>query len=70
MAAIELVSDRSTKTPASPDVMSGILEAAYASGVMIRVAGPNIILSPPLVVTSDDVAKIVGALDAALQAAA
>ena len=70
MAALELVSDRSSKTPASPEIMSGILESAYASGVMIRVAGPNIILSPPLVISAQDVAKIVDALDVALDNAA
>ncbi len=36
---------------------------------MIRVSGPNIILSPPLVLTSADVQTILSALDAGLSAA-
>jgi adenosylmethionine-8-amino-7-oxononanoate aminotransferase len=31
---------------------------------MVRVSGPNIILSPPLVVTSGDVQAILSALEA------
>jgi adenosylmethionine-8-amino-7-oxononanoate aminotransferase len=36
---------------------------------MIRVSGCNIILSPPLVIAADDVAKIAEAVDAGLRAA-
>ncbi len=66
MAALELVSDRDAKTPLDKDAMTTVLEGAYEAGVMIRVSGPNIILSPPLVITSGDVAKIAEALDAGL----
>ena len=37
---------------------------------MIRISGPNIILSPPLVITKEDVGKIVSAIDAGLSAGA
>jgi adenosylmethionine-8-amino-7-oxononanoate aminotransferase len=37
---------------------------------MIRVSGNNIILSPPLVISSADVTRIAEALDAGLGAAA
>ena len=70
MAALEIVTDRATKAPAGPEMMSGILEAAYEKGVMIRVAGPNIILSPPLVLSSEDIGMILAALDSAFQAVA
>jgi adenosylmethionine-8-amino-7-oxononanoate aminotransferase len=33
---------------------------------MVRVSGPNIIMSPPLVLTAEDVQVILGALDAGL----
>ena len=33
----------------------------YETGTLIRVSGPNIILSPPLVVTAGDVSDIVAA---------
>ncbi len=69
MAALELVSDRGKKTPADKKVMKIIADHAYEAGVMIRVSGANIILSPPLIITAADVATIVAALDNALSAA-
>ncbi len=69
MAAVELVADRDSKAPAGKDVVQKVFDGAYGAGVMIRISGNNIILSPPLVITSDDVASIVGALDAGLSAA-
>ncbi|MBT4890811.1 MAG: aspartate aminotransferase family protein [Rhodospirillales bacterium] len=66
MVALELVSDRDAKTPSSKDVTASIFEGTYEAGVMVRVSGNTIILSPPLVVTADDVSKIVSALDAGL----
>ncbi|MGH1353290.1 MAG: aspartate aminotransferase family protein [Methyloligellaceae bacterium] len=68
MAAIELVSDRDKKTPADKDTMQSVFEVAYQTGVMIRISGNNIILSPPLIVSSEDVRSIIGALDNALSA--
>jgi adenosylmethionine-8-amino-7-oxononanoate aminotransferase len=35
---------------------------------MVRVSGPNIILSPPLVVTEADIATILAALDSGFKA--
>jgi adenosylmethionine-8-amino-7-oxononanoate aminotransferase len=69
MVAIELVSDRAKKTPAGKDMVATVFETAYAEGVMVRVSGPNIILSPPLVITASNVAKIASAIDAGLTAA-
>lgn len=69
MACLEVVSDRPKKTPAVKDVMNRIADGAYAAGVMIRVSGNNIILSPPLIVTARDVSTIVEGLDAGLRAA-
>jgi adenosylmethionine-8-amino-7-oxononanoate aminotransferase len=69
MAALELVEDRATKKPLDKARLAVIAETAYEAGVMIRVSGNNIILSPPLIVTAADVAKIAQALDAGLSAA-
>jgi putrescine---pyruvate transaminase len=69
MAALEIVSDRGAKTPGGKETMSAIAEGAYAAGVMIRISGCNLILSPPLVITADDVGKIAAALDAGLSCA-
>ena len=69
MNALELVLDRANKTPLDAAAIARIHAAVYADGVMVRISGPNIILSPPLVVTTEDVAKIVSALDVGLSAA-
>ncbi len=69
MLALELVSDRAKKTPAAKDVTARIHEATYRAGVMVRISGPNIILSPPLILTAEEAAKIVEALDEGLAAA-
>ncbi len=65
MAAIELVSDRAAKKAADKKVMAKVSEAAYQEGVMIRVSGSNIILSPPLIFTAEEVQQTVSALDKA-----
>ncbi len=69
MGAMELVSDRTTKKPADKAALARVQETAYRAGAMVRVSGPNIILSPPLVVTAADVEVILSALDAGLSAA-
>lgn len=68
MCALELVEDRATRTPIDKDRIARIFERTYQEGVMIRVSGPNIILSPPLVLTASDVQVIIDALDAGLGA--
>ncbi|WP_334192526.1 aminotransferase class III-fold pyridoxal phosphate-dependent enzyme [Pararhodobacter sp.] len=68
MLALELVSDRATKAAPDKAVAGKIQTAAYQAGAMIRVSGPNIILSPPLVLTSADAQVILSALDAGFRA--
>lgn len=68
MHAVELVSDRATKAAPAKATPGKVQAAAYKAGAMIRVSGPNIILSPPLVLTSADVQVILSALDAGLSA--
>ncbi|WP_299348225.1 aspartate aminotransferase family protein [uncultured Shimia sp.] len=68
MNAIELVSDRETKAPIDKQSIGTIQEVAYKSGAMVRVSGNNIILSPPLVLTSEDVQVILSSLDAGFAA--
>jgi hypothetical protein len=69
MSALELVSDRATKAPIDKARIGAVQEATYRSGTMIRVSGPNIILSPPLIVTEDDVSRILSDLETGLAAA-
>ncbi|MEO9781941.1 MAG: aminotransferase class III-fold pyridoxal phosphate-dependent enzyme [Sedimentitalea sp.] len=68
MTAIEMVSDRASKKPIDGASTATVQEVAYQSGAMIRVSGPNIILSPSLVLTEQDVTKILAALDAGFAA--
>ena len=69
MNALELVSDRATKKPLDASRIKNVFDATHANGVMVRVSGPNLILSPPLVITQQDVADILAALDKGLAAA-
>ncbi len=69
MTALELVSDRATKAPIDKATIGRVQRVAYEAGAMVRVSGPNIILSPPLVLSEADVTTILSALDAGLAAA-
>ncbi|MGI9357342.1 MAG: aminotransferase class III-fold pyridoxal phosphate-dependent enzyme, partial [Rhizobiaceae bacterium] len=66
MVALELVSDRNSKAPAARDTVATVFETAYEAGVMVRISGPNLILSPPLIITSEHVQSILSAIDAGL----
>ena len=69
MTAMELVSDRKTKKPIDKETAGKVFEGAYNAGVLVRVSGPNVILSPPLIVTAEDVKKIGDALNEGLKLA-
>lgn len=68
MTGIELVSDRATKTPLDADATKHIHKATYEAGAMVRIGGNNIMMSPPLVVTEDEIARVLAALDIGLAA--
>lgn len=68
MLALELVADRETRKPADKAVPARVQAAAYAAGAMVRVSGPNLILSPPLVLTEGDADVILSALEAGFAA--
>jgi adenosylmethionine-8-amino-7-oxononanoate aminotransferase len=68
MLAMELVSDRATKTPIDKGTIARIHRATYEAGAMIRISGPNIILSPPLVLSEAQADTILTALDAGFSA--
>jgi adenosylmethionine-8-amino-7-oxononanoate aminotransferase len=70
MVGLELVVNRESREPANKSTMENVLATAYEQGVMIRVSGNNIILSPPLIITAEHVTAIVAAVDAGLTAAA
>lgn len=68
MCAIEMVSDTATKSAPSKETVEKIQKVAYENGAMVRVSGPNIILSPPLILTEADVNTILNALRAGFNA--
>ena len=65
MTAVEMVSDRNSKTPLDAQSTAQVQEIAYQAGAMVRVSGPNLILSPPLVLTTADAEVILQAMDEA-----
>jgi 4-aminobutyrate aminotransferase/(S)-3-amino-2-methylpropionate transaminase len=67
MLAIELVTDRATKTPDAA-LAQQVLERALARGLILLKCGPhkNIVrFLPPLVATSAEVQQALGVLDQA-----
>ena len=69
MTAMELVRDGSTKTPIDKKIIGKIQEETYKAGAMVRVSGPNIILSPPLILSEDEANILLAALDTGFAAA-
>jgi adenosylmethionine-8-amino-7-oxononanoate aminotransferase len=70
MCALELVSNRDDKAPAAKDKVAQVYKGAYEAGVMIRTSGNNIILSPTLIISKQDVSRILEGLEAGLKSAA
>jgi adenosylmethionine-8-amino-7-oxononanoate aminotransferase len=46
--------------------MQAIQDAAYRAGVLLRINGPNLILSPPLVISATEAEEILVAVEVAL----
>ena len=63
MAGIELVSDLDKKTPMESKNMTKISAKIFESGAMVRVGGHNILLSPPCIITEEEVSQVLHALD-------
>jgi adenosylmethionine-8-amino-7-oxononanoate aminotransferase len=66
MCAIEFVADRQTKTPAN--IGAKIRQGCIERGLFTRVVGDIIALAPPLVISEQEVDKIVEILREALEA--
>lgn len=69
MTGIEIVSDRAGKTPMDLPTMKRIHQTAYEAGAMVRLGAHNILMSPPLTITADEVDVILNALDKGFAAA-
>ena len=63
MAGIELVSDVENKTPMGSENMNNISAKIFKSGAMVRVGGHNILMSPPCIITEEEVSQVLNALD-------
>jgi hypothetical protein len=69
MIGIEIVSDKTTKTPMDNDTMKRIHQISYEAGTMVRLGLNNILMSPPLVITDEEVNQVLAALDKGFSAA-
>lgn len=69
MVGIDMVADKKTREPIDPGKGQGEMIAAFArdEGVIVRPAGSNIIISPPLTLQAAHVDQIVGALTTAFK---
>ena len=67
MLGIEMVADPATKAPLpkTSDIPARVARAAYRRGLMVRVSGANLILSPPLVISADELDFLCSVLEAA-----
>ena len=70
MLGIEMVDDKATRTPMprSSDIPARVAKEAYQRGLMVRISGPNLILSPPLVISLDEVNHLCDVLEASFAA--
>jgi len=66
MTAIEIVSDPQKKTPMDPGTVKRLGQATYEAGTMVRVSGNNVLMSPSLIVTENEVAQILANLETGL----
>ena len=68
MTGIEIVSDRSAKTAMDMSTMKRIHQMTYEAGAMVRLGAHNILMSPPLTISEQEVQTILDALDAGFSA--
>jgi len=70
MLALEMVSDKAGRIPVprTSDIPQRVAREAYGRGAMVRISGPNMILSPPLVMTLEEVDHLVDILEASFAA--
>ena len=70
MVCLELVADRATKTtlPRGAKQVTQVAREAYRRGAMIRTSGPNIILSPALTISREQIDLLCDALEGAFAA--
>ena len=67
MLGVEMVADPGTRAtlPKGSALPGQVARAAYRRGLMVRVSGPNLILSPPLVISEVELGFLCDTLEAA-----
>ena len=70
MLGIEMVYDKALRTPMprSSDIPARVAKEAYQRGLMVRISGPNLILSPPLVISAEEINHLCDVLEASFAA--
>ncbi len=68
MLGVELVSDRKLKLSLPRNEVDAVHSSIYREGVMVRISGSNLLMSPPLVLSEQEAAEILNAVDAGLSA--
>jgi len=70
MLGIEMVDDKALRTPMprSSDIPARVAKEAYQRGLMVRISGPNLILSPPLVISLEEINHLCDVLEASFAA--
>lgn len=66
MTAIELVSDKATKTPIDNATMKRLHQVTYEAGAMVRLGANNILMSPPLTITETEIDTVLASLESGL----
>ena len=66
MTGLELVADRAEKTPLDNKSMAMIHAKIYEAGVNVRIAGHKILMSPPLIISAEEVDRMIYAFDEGL----
>ena len=69
MFCMEMVADRTTKTPLDKESIGKIFSGAYDAGVMVRISGNNLICSPPLIITEAETQNLLDGIESGLRAA-
>ena len=66
MIGIEMVADQARRTPMprSSDIPARVARAAYRRGLMVRISGANLILSPPLTISEAEIDLLCEVLEA------
>ena len=66
MLCVEMVQDKASRTTLAKtnDTASRVARACYRRGLMVRISGPNLILSPPLIINDEEIDYLCDVMEA------